>query len=335
MSRFRKSCLDAAAFIVEFQPNYVFPAAAAIKDVAPHGVYIIQLRYATKEETGHLAFDGDGRRPAIGPSEVPADRSFDHVWLAHEVGGIGHLGVHRSPFRSISPGATPGQWARLRSLTRCQAIRSRPCSASERPGTRRFVLPRNGTTGLTSLVHLQYVYFMRNLLHGDLGESITTRRPVMDDLRQFVPGTIELAISAMLFAIVIGVPLGILAAINQDRWPDHFARFIALIGTSIPVFWLGLLALYLFFYKLQWLPGPGRLDTGMPIPERITGMVTIDAALRGQWDIFRSSVKHLILPSIVLGSFALGIIARMLRRRFLRSRGRLCAHGAGQRPRRK
>ena len=120
--------------------------------------------------------------------------------------------------------------------------------------------------GFDQPVHLQYVYFMRNLAHGDLGESITTRRPVMDDLRQFVPGTIELAISAMLFAIVVGVPLGILAAINQDRWPDHLARFVALIGTSIPVFWLGLLALYVFFYRLQWLPGPGRLDTGMPHP---------------------------------------------------------------------
>ena len=175
--------------------------------------------------------------------------------------------------------------------------------------------------GFDQPLHLQYVYFMRNLAHGDLGESLSTRRPVMDDLRQFVPGTIELAMSAMIFAIVIGVPLGILAAINQDRWPDHIARFVALVGTSIPVFWLGLLALYLFFYRLRWLPGPGRLDTGMRIPERITGMVTIDAALHGQWEIFRSSVSHLILPSIVLGSFALGIIARMLRSSLLAALG--------------
>jgi peptide/nickel transport system permease protein len=175
--------------------------------------------------------------------------------------------------------------------------------------------------GFDQPLQLQYVYFMRNLAHGDLGESISTRRPVMDDLRQFVPGTMELAISAMLFATVVGVPLGILAAINQDRWPDHLARFVALIGTSIPVFWLGLLVLYLFFYRLQWLPGPGRLDTGMPIPERITGMVTLDAALRGEWDVFHSSVMHLILPSIVLGSFALGIIARMLRSSLLAALG--------------
>jgi peptide/nickel transport system permease protein len=175
--------------------------------------------------------------------------------------------------------------------------------------------------GFDQPVHLQYVYYLRNLFRGDLGESISTRRPVMQDLQQFVPGTIELAIAAMGFAILAGIPLGILGAIKQDRWPDHFARFVALIGTSVPVFWLGLLALYVFFYKLQWLPGPGRLDTGMKIPERITGMVTVDAALRGQWDVFRSSVTHLVLPALVLGSFALGIIARMLRSSLLAALG--------------
>jgi peptide/nickel transport system permease protein len=175
--------------------------------------------------------------------------------------------------------------------------------------------------GFDQPVPMQYVYYMRNMFHGDLGESITTRRPVMDDLRQFVPGTIELAIAAMIFALVLGIPLGILGAIKQDRWPDHVARFIALIGTSVPVFWLGLLALYLFFYKLKWLPGPGRLDTGMKIPDRITGMVSVDAALQGEWDIFRSSIEHIILPAIVLGSFALGIIARMLRSSLLAALG--------------
>jgi len=175
--------------------------------------------------------------------------------------------------------------------------------------------------GFDQPVPMQYVYYVRNLLQGDLGQSITTRRPVVEDLRQFVPGTIELAIAAMLFAIVLGIPLGIVGAIKQDRWPDHLARFIALIGTSVPVFWLGLLMLYFFFYKLHWLPGPGRLDTGMKAPDRITGMITIDAALRGQWDIFRSSVTHIILPAIVLGSFALGILARMLRSSLLAALG--------------
>jgi peptide/nickel transport system permease protein len=175
--------------------------------------------------------------------------------------------------------------------------------------------------GFDQPVPMQYVYYMRNLVQGDLGESITTRRPVMDDLRQFIPGTIELAFAAMIFAVIFGIPLGILGAIKQDRWPDHLARFVALIGTSVPVFWLGLLALYVFFYRLRWLPGPGRLDTGMRAPERITGMITVDAMLHGNWEVFRASLEHLILPAIVLGSFALGIIARMLRSSLLAALG--------------
>jgi len=167
--------------------------------------------------------------------------------------------------------------------------------------------------GLDQPAPVQYLRWMGNMLRGDLGDSISTRRPVTTDLKQFIPGTIELSIAALLFGLVVGLPLGIVAAINRDRWPDHLARFIALIGTSVPVFWLGLLSLYFFFYKLHWLPGPGRLDTGMKAPERITGMITVDAALRGQWDVFHSSVMHLILPAIVLGSFALGVISRMLR----------------------
>lgn len=160
---------------------------------------------------------------------------------------------------------------------------------------------------------IQYLTYMRNLFQGDLGDSISTRRPVMTDLQQFVPGTIELALAALLFAVALGVPLGIVAALKQNRLPDHLARLIALIGTSVPVFWLGLLLLYVFFYRLQWFPGPGRLDTGMQVPDRITGFITLDAALHGQWDVFRSSLRRLVLPSIVLGSFSLGVVTRMLR----------------------
>lgn len=167
--------------------------------------------------------------------------------------------------------------------------------------------------GLDKPAPVQYLVYMQNLFRGDFGDSISTRRPVLTDLKQFVPGTMELALAAIVFAIAIGVPLGIVGAVYRNRWPDHVARFVALIGTSVPVFWLGLLLLYLFFYRLHWLPGPGRLDTGMQVPDRITGMITIDAALRGQWDVFRSSLSHLVLPAVVLGSFALGVVARMLR----------------------
>jgi peptide/nickel transport system permease protein len=175
--------------------------------------------------------------------------------------------------------------------------------------------------GLDQPLHLQYVYYVRNLLHGDLGESISRRRPVADELRQRIPATIELTGYAMGFAILLGVPLGIVSALRHDRWPDHVARFVTLIGTSIPVFWLGLLLLYLFFYRLQWLPGPGRLDVGMKAPPTITGIVTFDALLQGQWEVLGAALRRLILPAIVLGAYAMGIIARMLRSSLLAALG--------------
>src|SRR5262245_47954675 len=136
--------------------------------------------------------------------------------------------------------------------------------------------------GLDQPLHLQYVYYVRNLLRGDLGESISRRRPVADELRQRIPATMELTGYAMGFAVLLGVPLGIVSALRHDRWPDHVARFVTLIGTSIPVFWLGLLLLYLLNYRLQWLPGPGRLDVGMKAPPTITGIVTFDALVQGE-----------------------------------------------------
>ncbi|MGI8478040.1 MAG: ABC transporter permease [Thermomicrobiales bacterium] len=167
--------------------------------------------------------------------------------------------------------------------------------------------------GFDKPLPVQFAYYLRNLTRGDLGTSVTSRRPVLTDLRQFVPGTIELTLAAMIFAVLAGVPLGLIAAIRINRWPDHVSRFIALLGTSVPVFWLGLLALYVFFYRLHWLPGPGQLDIGMKKPPRVTGMITVDSALAGNWATFRSGARHLILPSIVLGSFSMGIVARMLR----------------------
>ncbi len=175
--------------------------------------------------------------------------------------------------------------------------------------------------GLDEPLPMQYVYYLRNLLRGDMGESISKRRPVVDELQQRVPATIELTLFGMGFAILIGLPLGIVSALRHDRWPDHLARFVTLIGTSVPVFWLGLLLLYIFFYRLHWLPGPGRLDVGMQPPNTITGMVTLDALLQGDWDVFGAALKRIILPSVVLGAYAMGIIARMLRSSLLAALG--------------
>jgi peptide/nickel transport system permease protein len=173
--------------------------------------------------------------------------------------------------------------------------------------------------GLDQPLPVQYAVYVKNLLKGDLGESFTKRRPVAEELRIRFPATFELATAAMGFALLVGIPLGIISAIRHDRWPDTLSRFISLIGTSVPVFWLGLVLLYIFFYKLRWLPGPGRLDVGMQPPPTITGIVTLDAALQGQWDVFWAAAKRLVLPSIVLGSFAMGIISRMLRSSLLAS----------------
>jgi peptide/nickel transport system permease protein len=175
--------------------------------------------------------------------------------------------------------------------------------------------------GFDKPLPVQYFYYVGNLFRGDWGESISSRTPVAQELRERVPATIELSLFALAFAIAFGVPLGIVAAINHDRWPDHLARFLTLIGTSIPVFWLGLLLLYIFFYQLKWLPGPGRLDVGMKPPPTITGMVTVDALLQGDWKVLLAALRRLILPSIVLGSFSMGIVARMLRSSLLAAMG--------------
>ena len=167
--------------------------------------------------------------------------------------------------------------------------------------------------GLDEPLPIQYVTYLGNILQGDFGESISSRRPVSKDLRQFIPATIELTIAAMFFALGAGIPLGIIAGIYQGRWPDNLSRFFALIGTSVPVFWLGLLLSYLVWFKLGWLPRQGQLDTGMAPPNTVTGLVTIDALIAGDGAVFRSAIRHLILPGVVLGSYAMGIIARMLR----------------------
>lgn len=167
--------------------------------------------------------------------------------------------------------------------------------------------------GLNQPVPVQYVYYLRNVLDGDLGTSISTRRPVAEELRRFIPATMELAAGAMIFAIGTGVPLGIISAIRINRWQDTTARFFSLIGTAMPVFWLGLILTYLVAFKLRWLPRANQLDVGMQVPDRKTGLMSVDAILAGDWAVLSSFIQHLILPSIVLGAFAMGIIARMLR----------------------
>ncbi len=159
----------------------------------------------------------------------------------------------------------------------------------------------------------QFVDYIWNLLHGNLGKSIRTNKPVAEDLMRFFPATIELATSAMIVAILIGIPLGIISAVKKDRWPDHISRIFALMGVSMPVFWLGLILLFVLYYQLGIFPGPGRLDPGIEAPPRITGLLTLDSLLTGNFEAFTNAVWHLILPSFVLGYYASASITRITR----------------------
>ena len=167
--------------------------------------------------------------------------------------------------------------------------------------------------GLDQPLPVQYLIYVKNLLHGDLGVSITSRRPVTTDLRQYFPATLELATAATIFSVLIGIPLGVLAAVRRNRPTDHISRLVSLIGISTPVFWLGLLALIVFYSHLGWFPGDGQIDVGIRAPRTITGMLVVDSLITGDWAAFDNGLWHLILPAVVLGSYTLGIVTRMTR----------------------
>ncbi len=167
--------------------------------------------------------------------------------------------------------------------------------------------------GLDRPVPEQYLVYMRGLFQGNLGNSIRTRRPVTQDLQEFFPATIELSIAALLIAIVLGVPAGIWSAVYRNRLPDHLVRIFSLVGGSLPIFWLALLMIGLFYDRLDWLPAGGRIDQFTPPPQTITGLYTVDSFLTGNMPALQSSLHHLILPAFVLGYFSTAVIARMMR----------------------
>jgi peptide/nickel transport system permease protein len=142
---------------------------------------------------------------------------------------------------------------------------------------------------------------------------------VLDDIREYAPATLELSTIAFLLSVVIGVPLGVLAAVRRDSWIDHVARFLSLIGVSSPTFWLAFIMLVVFYGTLEWAPGPGRIDAIAFPPTRVTGLLLIDCALAGDWDTFWDAAAHLVLPSIVLAAATLGLITRTTRAAMLES----------------
>ncbi len=167
--------------------------------------------------------------------------------------------------------------------------------------------------GLDDPVPVQYVEYVKKVLHGDFGDSFTSRRPVSQDLKKYLPATLELGLYAFIISTIIGVPLGVLSAVKRDKWPDHVARFISISGLALPVFWLAIMAQFLFFGKLGWLPDGGRLPIGADTPRTITGLYTVDALLTGEWNIFLTALKHLALPALVLAYGSLAVITRMVR----------------------
>lgn len=168
--------------------------------------------------------------------------------------------------------------------------------------------------GLDEPLIVQFWIYLKNLLQGDLGRSVMTGQPVTVDIVQFFPSTIELATAAMVIALLVGVPLGIMAAARQDSVFDNIVRVISLLGQSLPVFVLALICLLVFYVKLGITPGTGQQDVifqGM-VPFR-TGMIVLDSALDGQWDAFWDSLAHLAMPALLLAYITMSIITRMTR----------------------
>ena len=176
--------------------------------------------------------------------------------------------------------------------------------------------------GLDRPLIVQFAIYLRHLAHFDLGTSVMTQRPVTADIAQYFPPTLELATAAMLIALALGIPLGVLSAWWRDSPFDHGLRVFTLVGQSVPVFVLALLALLVFYVKLGLAPGTGQIDViyqGM-VPS-VTGMLVIDAALDGQWDVMQDALAHLALPALVLAYFSLAPVARMTRSFMLEALG--------------
>jgi peptide/nickel transport system permease protein len=168
--------------------------------------------------------------------------------------------------------------------------------------------------GLDKPLLVQFGIYLVNVLQGDLGNSIRTGAPIAEELLRVFPATLELATLGTLIGIILGIPLGVWAAVRKDSYVDHVVRFFGLIGYSVPIFWLGLMGLLLFYAKLGWVAGPGRLDvTYSYLYTPVTGIVLLDTAMQGQWDAFWDAVSHVLLPACLLGYFSLAYISRMTR----------------------
>ena len=172
--------------------------------------------------------------------------------------------------------------------------------------------------GLDQPLITQFVIYIGDVMTGDFGKSLLTARPVAEDIARVFPATLELATISTLIGVLLGIPAGVAAATHRGRWVDQLIRVVSLVGYSVPVFWLGLVGLLIFYGNLGWVAGPGRLDVSYELAYEFdvahrTGSILIDAALAGAWDVFGNALRHVILPASVLGYFSLAYISRMTR----------------------
>ena len=168
--------------------------------------------------------------------------------------------------------------------------------------------------GLNLPLWQQFFIYVRQALSGEFGTSVLTTNPVMEDIKRVFPATMELATIGTIIGAIFGVPLGVLAAVKRGSLIDQIVRLIGLIGYSVPIFWLGLLALLLFYAKLGWVAFPGRMDLVFEFTfTPVTGFFLLDALLQRQWDVLWDLFRHIILPASLLGYFSLAYISRMTR----------------------
>ena len=168
--------------------------------------------------------------------------------------------------------------------------------------------------GLDQPLPVQFVGYVRELARGDMGSALTTGQPVAAEIRARLPASAELTLVGLIFAILVAVPLGILAATRPNSLVDHACRIVSTAGVSLPVFFTGLVLVYVFYYLLGYAPAPlGRLDVFYSAPPPVTGFYLIDSIAAGDWETFTASLKQLVLPALTLGIFSLAPIARMTR----------------------
>ena len=172
--------------------------------------------------------------------------------------------------------------------------------------------------GLNEPMWKQFGIYVSNTLQGDLGTSIRTREPVLDEVGERFPATLELATLATILGVLVGVPAGVIAATKPGSFFDQFVRLVGLMGYSMPIFWLGLMGLLLFYGHLGWVGGPGRLDAAYQMMmefelTQYTGMIMVDTALNGNWEMFGNAFSHIILPASLLAYISMAYISRMTR----------------------